>query len=250
MNESYFESIFAIFDEKSPFTSILDTFRAIFGHFPIRPVSMIPWLLNWIILWIESTDLSLIWIIFWIEYWVKQYWIEYWMNHFFAKFKHWIEPDRVSNTSIAWWRFAFCNVFNSRFKAVFFLEAPSTCGMTRLHVFLECCLSKSFSHNATMVSVCVRSSPDWSQCGQNWPASNFKYKGFCQSGAKTSWSRASPDHQDELHRLLRHLHGFPHRLASPGSTRDQGKFGLDRFSSSLWESKLVGETDEVKFVSN
>ena len=35
MNESYFESIFAIFDEKSPFffISILDTFWAIFGHF-------------------------------------------------------------------------------------------------------------------------------------------------------------------------------------------------------------------------
>ena len=33
MNESYFESIFAIFDEKLPFLSILDTFGAIFGHF-------------------------------------------------------------------------------------------------------------------------------------------------------------------------------------------------------------------------
>ena len=33
MNESYFESIFAIFDEKPPFLSILDTFWAIFGHF-------------------------------------------------------------------------------------------------------------------------------------------------------------------------------------------------------------------------
>ena len=33
MNESYFESIFAIFNEKSPFLSILDTFWTIFGHF-------------------------------------------------------------------------------------------------------------------------------------------------------------------------------------------------------------------------
>ena len=33
MNESYFESIFAIFDEKPPFLSILDTFWAIFGQF-------------------------------------------------------------------------------------------------------------------------------------------------------------------------------------------------------------------------
>ena len=36
-----------------------------------------------------------------------------------------------------------------------FLEASSTCGMTRRHFFLECCLSKSFSHNTTM---------PWCQC--------------------------------------------------------------------------------------
>ena len=40
------------------------------------------------------------WIIFWIESWVKHYWIEYWMNHFLAKFKHWIESDWVSPTTI------------------------------------------------------------------------------------------------------------------------------------------------------
>ena len=50
------------------------------------------------IFWIESAELFLNWIIFWIESWVKQYWIEYWMNHFWAKFKHWIESDRVSPT--------------------------------------------------------------------------------------------------------------------------------------------------------
>ena len=33
MNESYFGSIFAIFDEKFPFLSILNTFWAIFGHY-------------------------------------------------------------------------------------------------------------------------------------------------------------------------------------------------------------------------
>ena len=58
-----------------------------FGHFlgtfHNRPISMIPELLNWIIFWIES--------------WGKQYWIEYLMDHFLAKFKHWIESDRVSN---------------------------------------------------------------------------------------------------------------------------------------------------------
>ena len=87
MNESYFESIFAVFDEVF--------FFVYFGHFlgniwaPIRPVSMIPWLLNWIIFWIES--------------WVKQYWIEYWMNHILANFKHWIELDRVWKTPRRRW---------------------------------------------------------------------------------------------------------------------------------------------------
>ena len=64
----------------------------------IRPVSMIPWQMNWIIFWIESADFFLNWIIFWIESWAKQYWIEYWINHFLAKFKHWIELERVPNT--------------------------------------------------------------------------------------------------------------------------------------------------------
>ena len=77
-------------------------FYVYFGHFlgtfPIRPVSMIPWLLNWIIFWIESAKYFLNWMIFWIESWVKQYWIEYWINHFLAKFKYWIESDRVSKT--------------------------------------------------------------------------------------------------------------------------------------------------------
>ena len=84
---------------KAPFFCLFWTlFGQFLGTFPIRPVSMIPWLLNWIIFWIESAEFSLNWIIFWIESWVKQYWIEYWMNHFLAKFKHWIESDRVSNT--------------------------------------------------------------------------------------------------------------------------------------------------------
>ena len=60
---------------------------------------MIPWLMNWIIFWIESADFFLNWIIFWIESWAKQYWIEYWMNHFLAKFKNWIESDWVSDTT-------------------------------------------------------------------------------------------------------------------------------------------------------
>ena len=41
-------------------------------------------------------------IFFWIESWIKQYWIVYWMNHFLAKFKHWIESDRVSKTPMCY----------------------------------------------------------------------------------------------------------------------------------------------------
>ena len=90
MNESYFESTFAIFDEKPPFFVYFEHFL---GTFPIWPVSMICWPLNWTIYWIESAEFSLNWIIFWSESW-----IEYWMNHFLAKFKHWLESDRVSKT--------------------------------------------------------------------------------------------------------------------------------------------------------
>ena len=54
MNESYFESIFAIFDEKSPFCLFWTLFWAIFGHFSYS-ISMndsltieLNYLLNWI----------------------------------------------------------------------------------------------------------------------------------------------------------------------------------------------------------
>ena len=92
-------SIFAIFDEKPPFCLIWTLFGQSLGTFPIRPVSMIPWLLNRIIFWIESAKNFLNWIILWIESGVKQYWIKYWMNHFLAKFKNWIESDWVSFTT-------------------------------------------------------------------------------------------------------------------------------------------------------
>ena len=86
-------------------------FGQFLGTFPIRPVLIIPWLLNWIIFWIESPEFILNWIIFWIESWVKQYWIKYWMNHFLAKFKYWIESDWVSLTTSKTglqWRFSLC----------------------------------------------------------------------------------------------------------------------------------------------
>ena len=91
MNESYFESIFAIFDEKSHFLSILGTFWAFFGHFSFSTcVNELSFELN---------QHFFNWIIFWIESWVKQYWMEYLMNHFLAKFKHWIKSDWVSATT-------------------------------------------------------------------------------------------------------------------------------------------------------
>ena len=87
---------------KSPlFCPFWTLFGQFLGTFPIRPVLIIPWLLNWIIFWFESPEFLLNWIIFWIESWVKQYWIEYWMNHFLAKFKYWIESDWVSLTTRA-----------------------------------------------------------------------------------------------------------------------------------------------------
>ena len=86
---------------KSPLFCLFWTlFGQFSGTFPIRPVSKSPWLLNWIIFWIESAEFFFNWIIFWIESWAKQYWIEYWMNHFLAKFKYWIESDWVPDTTM------------------------------------------------------------------------------------------------------------------------------------------------------
>ena len=83
--------------------SILDTFL-------IWLLSMIHWLLTWIIFWIESPDFNLNWItrvdfelnnsLTWIL--GKQYWIEYW-----------IESERVSPTPISrwsYWRWSFTMV--------------------------------------------------------------------------------------------------------------------------------------------
>ena len=99
---------------KSPLFCLFWTlFGQFLGNYPIRPELMIPWLLNWIIFWIESADFFLNWIIFWIESWVKQYWIENWMNHFLAKFKYWIESDWVSLTTIWWLLVEFCQTWYS-----------------------------------------------------------------------------------------------------------------------------------------
>ena len=55
---------------KSPLFCLFWTlFGQFLGTFPIRPVSMIPWLFNWIIFWIESAEIFLNWTIFWIESW-------------------------------------------------------------------------------------------------------------------------------------------------------------------------------------
>ena len=82
---------------KVPFYVYFGHFWAIFGTFLNLSVSRIPCLLNWITselnqqIFSESNN---------ILNWVKQYWIKYWMNHFLAKFKHWIESDWVSPTTI------------------------------------------------------------------------------------------------------------------------------------------------------
>ena len=69
------------------------------GTFPIRPVSMIPWLMNWIIFWIESAEFFLIEQYFELN--LGQSNIESnieWII-FLAKFKYWLESDWVSFTT-------------------------------------------------------------------------------------------------------------------------------------------------------
>ena len=111
---------------KSPLFCLFWTlFGQFLGNYPIRPELMIPWLLNWIIFWIESADFFLNWIIFWIESWAMQYWIEYWMNHFLAKFKSWIESDWVSDTTTqtsnitSWYLASFFEQFLFRIEIPF-----------------------------------------------------------------------------------------------------------------------------------
>ena len=171
MNESYFESIFAIFDKNTPFVysgHFLGTFQ--FDQFQWCPDCWIELSL----IWIESAEFILKWMIFWIESWVKQYWIECWMNNFLAKFKHWIEPDRVSNTSIAWWRFAFCNVFNSRFKAVFFWKRQAPVGWQGFTFFSSAVCQSRFRtmrqcHNGvTACTVFSWFEPVWPKLACSW----------------------------------------------------------------------------------
>ena len=83
MKESYIKSKCSIFDKKATFFCL---FWTLFGTFPIWPVSMMPWLLNWIIFWIESAEFFLNWLIFWIEYIGQSNiesnneWIIFWQN--------------------------------------------------------------------------------------------------------------------------------------------------------------------------
>ena len=99
-NESYIESIFWTFKWKAPFLVYFGHFLGYFGHFwgtfLIQPVSMIPWLLNWIIYWIESPQLFLNWIIVWIEFWETNIESNIELNPILPKFKLWIESFWVS----------------------------------------------------------------------------------------------------------------------------------------------------------
>ena len=99
-NESYIESIFWIFKWKAPF---LVYFGHFLGTFLIQPVSMIPWLLNWIIYWIESPQLFLNWIIVWIEFWETNIESNIELNPFLPKFKLWIESFWVSIMAKPYW---------------------------------------------------------------------------------------------------------------------------------------------------
>ena len=86
MTELYIESIFSIF------YSIFFYSWHSSGIFLIWPVSMIPWLLHWIIFWIESPKFILNGISVWIEFWrctIESNQIE--LNNFLPEFKHWIE---------------------------------------------------------------------------------------------------------------------------------------------------------------
>ena len=91
-NESYIESIFWMFKWKAPF---LVYFGHFLGTFLIQPVSMIPWLLNWIIFWIE---LILNWIIVRIEFWSTESNTEF--NNLLAKFKHWDLRIRIGHSAL------------------------------------------------------------------------------------------------------------------------------------------------------
>ena len=67
---------------------------------------------------------------------MKQYWIEYWMNRFLAKFKHWIESDRVSDipkfTRFIWYNdtllFSFKNGYNVCVDVVY-VDNDSICSL-------------------------------------------------------------------------------------------------------------------------
>ena len=88
----YFEFLI----EKPHFCSILGTFL-------IQPVPMIPWLLNWIIYWIESPQFFLNWIIVWIEFWETNIESIIELNPFLPKFKLWIESFWVSIMATSHW---------------------------------------------------------------------------------------------------------------------------------------------------
>ena len=118
MNESYFESIIAIFDEKPPFLSILDTFWAIFGQFSnstsINDLLTIELnnLLNWINRFFFELNNILNRIL------GKAILNRILNESFFGKFQHWIESERVSNTPNALRRHILSNSDETMIKIV------------------------------------------------------------------------------------------------------------------------------------
>ena len=91
----------------------------------IKPISVLPHLLNWISYWIDFFFKFLNWIIFWIEFLWNNIELNIELNHFLAKFKYWIESIWVSFTPMprpCWnrpwcqlWRFRTSRLWENRF---------------------------------------------------------------------------------------------------------------------------------------
>ena len=110
--------------KKSPFfLSILYSFRAIFWF---DQYQWFPGILSWIIYWIESTP-----ILFELNnslnrFLGKQYWIKYWIESFLAKFKHWIESDRVSQRARTRFKLSSLELRNERCYRMKFAQLSKT----------------------------------------------------------------------------------------------------------------------------
>ena len=116
MNESYFEPILVILMKSPPFFVCFGHFLGTFYSTSINDSPTIE--LNYRLIWITRVYLELNDSLNWIL--GNQYRIEsnIELDYFYAKFKHWIESDRVSSTSINLSEFLLSIYFD---KSVFVL---------------------------------------------------------------------------------------------------------------------------------